>query len=60
MVETHIRLEPGRGAETVPDQTEQLRLLEETLRPFIDLTQPLADSVIDAMERAAKSLSVLV
>ena len=60
VVETHIRMETGRGAETVPDQTEQLRLLEETLRPFIDLGEPLADSVIDAMERAAKSLSVLV
>lgn len=60
IVETHIRMETGRGAETLPEQTEKLRELEETIAPFLKLTEPLADSVNHAMERAGKSLAVPV
>jgi len=57
-VETHIRMETGRGAETLPADTEKLRILEETMAPFHKITEPLADMVIHAMERAGKSLEI--
>lgn len=53
-VETHMRMETGRGAETLPDNTEQLKTLEQTLRPFMKMTRPVADTVVAAMERAKK------
>ncbi|MFQ5431692.1 MAG: DUF294 nucleotidyltransferase-like domain-containing protein [Nitrospinota bacterium] len=58
VVETHIRMETGRGAETLPDKAENLRSLERTLAPFLALKEPLGDAVIHAMERARKSLAV--
>jgi len=58
VVETHIRMETGRGAETLPDRAENLRSLEQTLEPFLTLKEPLGDSVIHAMERASESLAV--
>lgn len=58
VVETHIRMETGRGAETLPDKAEDLRSLERTLAPFLTLKEPLGDAVIHAMERAGKSLAV--
>ena len=58
VVETHIRMETGIGAETLPDDSEKLRSLEQTLDPYLTLKETLGDSVIHAMERAGKSLAV--
>ena len=58
VVETHMRMETGRGAETLPDQADKLHSLEQTLAPYLTLKEPLGDVVINAMERASESLAV--
>ncbi|GMT41898.1 MAG: hypothetical protein IEMM0002_0309 [bacterium] len=55
-VETHLRMETGRGVESLPDKAEQLRKLEDIFAPFIKLSRPLADGVVEAMERAQASI----
>lgn len=55
-VETHIRMEYGRGAETLPDKAEELAALEEAIAVFEPLDAPLADAASNAMARAERIL----
>ncbi len=58
-VEIHMRMEYGRGAETLPDTPEELRILEEILSPFEQLAGPLTDTLDAAMARAHKAIAAL-
>ncbi|MBI3582223.1 MAG: hypothetical protein HY098_09170 [Nitrospinae bacterium] len=51
IVELHMRMEYGRGAETLPDDPKQMRLLEEIIRPFFQFSGPLADKAHDEMDK---------
>lgn len=56
-VEIHMRMEYGRGAETLPDAPEEMKILEEILSPFEQLGGPLADTMDAAMARAHKAIA---
>ncbi len=59
-VETHIRMETGRGSETLPYQPRMMAALEESLKAFAKIGKPLADAVTETMEKAHKALSELI
>ena len=56
-VEIHMRMEYGRGTESLPESPEQMKILEEILSPFEQLGGPLADAVDAAMARAHKAIA---
>ncbi len=55
-VEIHMRMEYGRGTETLPESAEEMKVLEEILAPFEQLGGPLADVMDAAMMRARKGI----
>ncbi len=55
-VEIHMRMEYGRGAESLPHQTGQLRILQEILAPFEELKGSLEETIEAAMARAHKAI----
>ncbi len=56
-VEIHMRMEYGRGAETLPESPGEMKILEEILSPFERLGGPLADTMDAAMARARKAIA---
>ncbi len=55
-VETHMRMETGLPAESLPDRKEALDLLEKKVGRFFSMDDSPANTVRDAMEEVRKSL----
>lgn len=54
--ELHMRMEYGRGAESLPDDQGQIELLEELIRPFHPFAGSLADKTNETMKKVKNLL----
>jgi glutamine synthetase adenylyltransferase len=54
--ELHMRMEYGRGAESLPDDAGQMELLEELIRPYHPFAGSLADKTNETMEKVKNLL----
>ena len=55
-VETHMRMEYGRGTDALPDDQAQLEILEGIISPFAGLKQSLVDELHKAMDNVKNSI----